>query len=177
MKKLLVFVFLALILISCNDNEFDISNPDVGIFVEQLKNGSYNKYEKGENGENLWLQMPKFNETHIQSLINLAKDTTHITYFPINPISSRTPFPQGREYFIIGECLLWTVEGIRNQYGFGSLDPYLIDKSLDESVRYRGLLGDEILGVRELYVNWWNSYRNSYWKIKNPLEGTSYTWF
>lgn len=177
MAKYFVFIFLTLFLFNCKNDEFDIDNPDVGTFVKQLKNGSYNKYEKGEDGENLWLLMPNFSEDQIQALIDLAKDTTHIANFPVNPISSRTPFPQGREYFILGECLLWIVEGIRTQHGFGSLDPYLINNSLDESERYSGLSGDEILVVRELYVNWWNSYRNADWRSMNPLEGSPYIWF
>lgn len=177
MNKLLVFLLLIVFLPGCKDNDFDINNPDVGTFVKQLKSGTYNLYEKGENGENLWLLMPNFNETHIKLLIEFSKDTTHVAYFPTNPLSSRTPIPQGRDYFILGECLLWTVEGIRNQSGHGSLDPYLIDTSLDDYEKYKGLTGDEILVVRELYVDWWSSYRNSDWKARNPLEGSSYKWF
>ena len=121
--------------------------------------------------------MPKFTRSHIQSLIDFSKDTTHITDFPINPISSRRPYPEGREYFILGECLLWTVEGIRNGYGYGSLDPFLIDTALAESVRYKGLKGDKILIVRDIYKDWWDNYKDNEWKNENPLEETSYRWF
>ena len=67
--------------------------------------------------------MPNFTERHIQSLIDFSKDTSHIATYPFNPISSRTSFPYGRNHCILGECLLWTVEGIKNGYGYGSLDP------------------------------------------------------
>ena len=177
MKNLLFITILTLFCISCEKDEFNIDNPDVKKFVQQIKNGTYSCYEKGENGENLWLLMPKFREKHIQSLIDFSKDTSHITNFPFNPISSRTPFPFGREYCILGECLLWTVEGIRNGSGYGSLDPYLIDTAITESERFKGLKSNEILIVRDVYKDWWNNFKNKDWENKNPLEETSYRWF
>ena len=176
MKKLSFIAILVLLCIGCEKEKFNIDNPDVAVFVKQLKNGTYGCYEIVETGENLWLLMPKFTRSHIQSLIDFSKDTTYISDFPINPISSRRPYPEGREYFILGECLLWTVEGIRNGYGYGSLDPFLIDTALTESIRYKGLKGDEILTIRDIYKNWWNNFKDSEWKDKNPLEDTSYRW-
>ena len=177
MRNLPFISILILLFISCGKEKFDIDNPDVEIFVKQLKNGTYNHYEKGETGENLWLLMPKFSRSHITLLIDFAKDTSHIYDFPINPISSRRPFPEGREYFILGECLLWTVEGVRNGFGYGSLDPFLIDTSLDDIERFKGLKSDEILIVRDLFKDWWNNNKDADWKEKNPLEETPYRWF
>jgi hypothetical protein len=177
MRKLSFIAILILLCIGCEKDKFDINNPDVAVFVKQLKNGTYDCYEKGETGENLWLLMPKFTRSHIPSLIAFAKDTSHIAQFPINLISSRRPYPEGREYFILGECLLWTVEGIRNGYGYGSLDPFLIDTALTESERLKGLKCIEILIVRDIYKNWWNNFKDNDWKDKNPLEETSYRWF
>ncbi len=176
MKNLLIIAILTLFCISCEKDEFDFDNPDVEQFVRQIKNGTYSSYEKGENGENLWLIMPNFSEKHIQSLIDFSKDTTHITAYPFNPISSRTPFPS-RGYCILGECLLWTIEGIRNGSGYGSLDPYMIDTSIDESERYEGLDGKEVLIVKEKFDDWWNTYKNKDWNSINPLEETAYIWF
>ncbi len=119
--------------------------------------------------------MPKFSEKHIQSLIDFSKDTAHITNFPLNPISSRTPFSFGRDYHILGECLLWTVEGIRNGSGYDSLSPCLIDATLIENERVKGLNGAEIHIVRDLYKNWWNN--NKDWEHSNPLENSTYVWF
>ncbi len=175
--KNLLFFFLILFSASCEKDNFNIGNPDVEKFVNQIKTGTYSKYEKDENGENLWLIMPGFTEKHIPSLIDFSKDTSHITAYPYNPISSRTPFPYGRDYSILGECLLWTVEGIRNGNGYGSLDPYLIDTSLIESERHKGLKGSDILIVRDFYFDWWTNYKDSDWMTKNPLENTSYLWF
>ena len=176
MKYLVIFAFLTLFGFGCKKDQFDVHHPDVKKFVRQIKNGTYNVYEKSENGENLWLIMPAFTQAHIQSLIDLSNDTTHITNFPFNPISSRTPFP-ARGYCILGECLLWTVEGIRNGSGYGSLDPYLIDTALIESERYKGLKATEILNVREIYKDWWKNYGDKDWKTRNPLANTSYRWF
>ncbi len=157
------------------EKSFDPEHPDVEKFVKQVKNGTYNCYEKGENGKNLWLIMPDFNQNHIQALICHSKDTSQITNFPFNPISSRTPFPYNRQYLILGECLLWTVEGIRNGNRYGSLDPYLIDIQAED--RNKGLKGVEILIVRNLYNDWWIAFKDKDWKNKNPLESTSFRWF
>jgi hypothetical protein len=176
-KRLPFFFVLVLLCIGCEKEKFDISNPDVAVFVRQLKNGTYSCYEKGEMGENLWLIMPNFKSDHMSSLIEFADDTAHISSFPINPVSSRRPYPEGREYFILGECLLWTAEGIRNGYGYGSLDPFLIDTASAENERYAGLNGDEILIVRAIYEDWWNKNKDYDWMNKDPLGDTSYRWF
>ncbi len=179
MKSRIVLIISACLFltIGCEKDDFDLNDPDVEIFVNQLKSGKYDKYEKGNNDENLWLLMPDFSQNHIQSLISFSKDTSHIVAFPINPISSRQPFPEGREYFILGECLLWTVEGIRNGSGYGSLDPFLIDTANSDSEKYKGLNGNEILIVRDFYKEWWINFKDKDWENKNPLEGTSYRWF
>lgn len=175
MKKHFALMIFTLLCMCREKDEFDINNPDVETFVQQLKEGTYNNYMKAESGDNLWLLMPEFSSSHIQSLIDLSIDTSYIRNFSVNPISSRTPFPNERDYFILGECLLWTVEGIRNGSGYGSLDPYLIDNSLVE--KYNGLNGLGIYHVRDLYIDWWESHSNGNWKEINPLEGSNYIWF
>ena len=177
MKRICFVFFLSILISGCTKDKFNLNKPNVNLFVQQLKNGTYNCWEKGEKGENLWLQMPAFNPGHISSLIDLAKDTSYISAFPINPVSSRRPFPEGREYFILSECLLWVVEGIRNGYGYGSLDPFLINTSLIESERIKGLKCKDILIVRDIYKEWWVNYKDNDWQFKNPLVGTSYRWF
>lgn len=173
MKTLFSFIAIFILLSACKKSGFDIDNPDVDVFVQQLKAGTYSQYETNEKGERLWLKMPKFGEQHIARLIELSKDTTHINQFPTNPMSSRTPRPQGRNYFILGEGLLWIVAGIN---GRGSLDPYLIDDSKEVPEKYNGLTTTEILLVSEKYSQWWNSYKNADWKAQDPLAGTAYIW-
>lgn len=177
MRKICFVIFLSFQIMGCTKDKFNLNKPDVDLFVRLLKNGTYDCWEKGEKGENLWLQMPAFSPGHISALLELAKDTSHISKFPINPMSSRRPFPEGREYFILGECLLWTVEGIRNGYGYGSLDPWLIDTALAESGRFKGLKCNDILIVRDIYEEWWDNLEDTDWQFKDPLEGTSYRWF
>ena len=60
MKKLVLFIGLIIFCCSCEKNNFDIDNPNVKIFVKQLKNGTYDKYAKNEKGENLWLIIVSF---------------------------------------------------------------------------------------------------------------------
>ncbi|MDO9256146.1 MAG: DUF4943 family protein [Bacteroidales bacterium] len=175
MKNLIFLAVLIVFCFGCKKDEFDPDNPDVATFVQQIRSGTYDSYEKDDNGKKLWPVMPKFSKNHIQSLITFAKDTSHIAIFPTNPVSSRRPFPEGREYYILGECLLWTAEGIRTGYGYGSLDPYLINTAKEDSST--GLKGSEILTVRDLYQNWWNNFADKNWKEANPLEGKPYRWF
>lgn len=173
--KNLLFLTLIIISIGCNKADFDIENPDVEKFVQEIKEGSYDNYHIGKNKEQLWLLMPSFTEKHIPLLIKYATDTTHLNAYPINPASSRMPYPKG--YAILGECLLWTVEGIRNGKKYGSLDPFLIDNSKDEKEKLKGINGKEVMQVQETYKKWWNEYQSSNWRDVNPLEKTTYLWF
>jgi len=173
MKKWILLMGVIMLLTGCKKDDFDINNPNVEKFVQQLKNGTYNEYERNENGARLWLQMPRFRQEHIAALIELSKDTTHIQKFPTSPISSRSPLPEDRNYFILGECLLWTVDGIR---GASSLDPYLIDTSKEQEERFKGITATEILMLSDRYRQWWNENKNGDWKTNSALTGTSYKW-
>jgi len=175
MKNLIFLAIMVFCCFGCRKDEFNPDNPNVVTFVHQIKNGTYNCYKKAENGEKLWLLMPEFTKDHIQTLITLAEDTSHVGIFPTNPMSSRTPIPAGRDYYILGECLLWTVEGIRNGSGYGSLDTYLVDTTKD--IPFEGLNAEEILMVRDLYQDWWTNYKVKNWQNTNPLEGKPYRWF
>ncbi len=173
-RKLLLLSIFIMPYASCEKSEFDLNFPNVEEFVQLLKSGTYDYYEKGENGQDLWLLMPGFTKNHISSLLETSKDTSHIKDFPINPVSSLPPYPNDRQYFILGECLLWTIEGIRNGTGYGSLVPYLIETSSKENPKI--LSGAEILVVRDLYLDWWSKYTFGNWKDISPLEGSPYKW-
>ncbi len=91
MKNIIIVLILSLFCINCERNGFDIENPDVARFVQQIKNGTYDNYELGENGQKLWTKMPHFKAKHIPTLLNLANDTMSVCpcdHFPLNPISS-----------------------------------------------------------------------------------------
>ncbi|WP_114789302.1 DUF4943 family protein [Niabella yanshanensis] len=173
MNKLLLFSMSFFFLLGCKKNGFDVNNPDVDLFVSQLKSGSYNEREVGDDGKPLWLKMPRFGHKHVARLIELSKDTARIEKFPTNPISSRRPHPEGRDYFILGECLLAVVEIIREK---GWLDPYLIDTSKDIPERFKGVTGVEILMISDQYRQWWSNYKDGDWKGNNPLANTPYKW-
>jgi len=174
MRKLILLWIYTVFAISCETGDFNLDNPDVEDFVNLIKSGKYDYYEKGEDGEDLWLLMPNFNEHHISSLLEFSLDTTHIELFPVNPISSLPPYPNDRQYQILGECLLWTIEGIRNGTGYGSLVPYLIDTSKKEYTK--SLNGEKILVVRDLYLSWWSNFKDKNWKDVGALDGLNYKW-
>jgi len=170
-------IFTNAIKITNSNNGFDINNPDVALFISQLKAGTYSCYKTDIYSQYLWLAMPKFTVTHIPALLEYAKDTTFIAHFPSNPASSRTPYPSGRSNFVLGECLLWIVEGIRTNVAYPSLDPYLVDSSKSATEKLKGLSKKEILNVRELYNNWWyGSAIPEWWLRTPPLNGTTYSW-
>ena len=70
MKKtwiLLLTVFAVLALTGCSKETLDYNNPDVDLFVKQLKAGTYNtKNDKGI------VEVPHFTENDIPELLNYA---------------------------------------------------------------------------------------------------------
>lgn len=177
MKQIGLMILIVITCFGCS-GDFDKENPDVRQFVTQLKDGSYNQYYKGEDGENLWTLFPEFKLKDIPLLLEYAKDTTLISpcdHFPVNPISSIPPWradKNGKGAIMLGEYLLWTVETtIRGQ--FPSLAPLLRQASDSQN---RVLNGKEILIVRQKYLDWWNDYGKKGNVSVLPLSGTGYLW-
>ncbi len=170
---LLLIIFVGFT--SCENKDF-IKNPNVEIFIKQLKNGTYNQREKNEKGELLWLKMPEFEKKHIAKLIELAADTTHIHDFPTNPVSSIPPTPEGRDYFILGETLLWIVDGIIKEAKYPSLCPYFINTSLSDRYKYKGISAEEVLQIQAIYQKWWKTNKGKETIPNHPLENTPYKW-
>jgi hypothetical protein len=178
MNNLIIFTVLTLFCMSCEKDDFNIENPNVEKFVQQIKNGTYDKYELNENGEKLWTKMPNFKKEHIPLLIEHALDTTKITpweHFPLNPINSIPPYRivEGKSYIMLGEYFLWCVEGIIEGNTFASLTPILKNQNYREDER---LNGKEILEVGKLYQDWWKENSRIVGTNKLPLEGTAYRW-
>lgn len=178
MKNLIIFAVLTLFCISCEKDNFDIENPDVDKFVQQIKNFTYDKYELGENGEKLWTIMPNFKREDIPLLLKYSHDTTLVSpweHLPINPVSSIPPYRivEGETYIMLGEYLLWCVEGIIEEKDFASLTPILINQSYTTEKR---LNGKEILEVSKLYQDWWEEYGQTENTNNLPLDGTIYQW-
>ena len=73
MKKTLLMLWMAVCLIvsftGCTSEEMDYNNPDVALFVKQLKSGTYKmKNEKGV------VEVPHFTEEDIPELLKYAED-------------------------------------------------------------------------------------------------------
>lgn len=178
MKYLILFSVLALFCNSCNKGDFDIKNPDVRVFIEQLKDCTYDEIEIAETGERLWTKMPDFHMKDVPLLISLSKDTEMISpcgHFPVNPISSIPPYRinNGKEFIMIGEFLLWCVEAIIAGRDFASLTPVLVNENHSPEQR---LTAEEILAVRKIYQDWWNKNGHMEDPMDLPLEGTEYRW-
>ena len=80
MKKTLVMLLAICLIVSftgCGSEEMDYNNPDVALFVKQLKSGTYKmKNEKGV------VEVPHFTEEDIPELLKYAEDLTIIPSFP-----------------------------------------------------------------------------------------------
>ena len=81
MKKTLIMLWMAVCLmvslVGCSSEEMDYNNPDVTLFVKQLKAGTY----KMENEKGV-IEVPHFTEEDIPELLKYAEDLTIIPSFP-----------------------------------------------------------------------------------------------
>ena len=81
--------------------EMDYNNPDVALFVKQLKSGTYKmKNDKGV------VEVPHFTEEDIPELLKYAEDLTIIPSFP-------SVYNMNNGKIRLGECMLWVIESIR----------------------------------------------------------------
>lgn len=173
----LVFIFL---LFSCEKDKLDLDNPDVSLFVEQLKDGTYNEFYYNDSGEKVWALMPDFRLKHVPQLIGYGADTSFIPELrcvPNNPISSRLMWPINRPgKVILGEYLLWCAQYAIDGH-FPSLDPFLVNNN-EEQIG-KGITAKEVLQVKDYYESWWNLYGNkeNVSEAPHPLAGTPYRWF
>ncbi|KOH42674.1 DUF4943 family protein [Sunxiuqinia dokdonensis] len=179
MKNLIIFGALTLFCMSCEKEDSNFGNPDVEQFVQQIKDGTYNKYEFGKNGETLWTTMPSFGNEHIDLLLDFANDTSQICpcdHFPINPISSVPPYRKNDDQvcIMVGEYLLWCIEGVIEGKTYASLTPIL--RKNGSHFEAERLSGKEILQVRKIYLEWWEEYSNSSNFKRLPLDETAYRW-
>jgi hypothetical protein len=188
MQKTILFALVVLFSVSCEKEGFNLNNPNVSKFVSQIKSGTYSQVYVNEEGESVWALMPEFTMEHVPQLIEYANDTTHLTdlsCIPLNPKSSRMPIPHDRDYMILGEYLLWCAQGVISgggEFEFPSLDPYLVKPELiigpGPWTEPTGLMGEEILDVCGLYLDWWTEYgAEGEADGVQPLDETIYSWF
>lgn len=146
--------------------------PGVSDFVAQLKKGTYDK------------DMPPYTDDDISELLKYAGDTTHISYFPFNPVSSIKPGAlRGNGEFILAECILSVIECIRMDFLSPAYLPLTFpmgvfekSESSDVGQTKPHLSGQELLVIKDLYQKWWKENQGGEWKLVNPLNGTSYEW-
>ncbi|MDR0746113.1 MAG: DUF4943 domain-containing protein [Mediterranea sp.] len=156
----------------CSDDTLDYHNPDVRVFVKQLKSGTYKT--KNDNGI---VEVPLFTSKHIPQLLKYTEDMTEIPSFPLPSISSHFG---GKAR--LGECVLWIIEGVRLGY-YPSLGCKLLHNNAESYEGIYFLTNEEVLEAAALYRLWWEEVENTgtqmfvdTWSI-NPLQGSDYRWW
>ena len=151
--------------ISCEKQYLD--NPEVDHYVEQLKAGQYNSYD-----------LPEFQASDIPALLKYRNDTTSITNFPRNGISSLWMMKCK-----LGMYVLWTIESVRaveinSEYLIGrfpSQNPVL---ALRDAPQLELVFDNKSHSIAaKAYNTWWHSIYTFRDKMKiDPLEETKYRW-
>lgn len=163
--KLKLLLLLVLGLCACKQNLLDKeSGKAVEEFVKQLKKGSYKEYG-----------LPEFESKHIPELLKYSNDTSIITQFPRNGISSAW-FPE----VYLGTYILWNIESVRARAinskfltpgGFPSLNPHLGKRTPDETWTTLSKEAQKI--ASDAYHLWWKQGGAF---DSDPLATTDYEW-
>lgn len=171
--QMLVFACLMMAAMSaCSEESLDVDNPDVEIFVKQLKMGKYDM--KNQNGISL---MPKFTTDDIGNLLEYADDLSVIPAFPLATVS----YSAGGK-LRLGECILWTVETIRLGHP-ASMGCKMVHVDAEDYEGIYFLSDEELLEAVDCYRRWWNNrkYPHTVWTIDpcwdEPLCGSGYMWW
>ena len=173
MTRLYLAVLLFIIsigFVSCSNETFDYHNPDVDLFVKQLKGGDYNS----RNDQGIVL-IPEFTAGDIPKLLEYADDLSVISSFPIgyNAMNGKLR---------LGECMLWIVESIRLGMP-ASMGCKMVQANAPNYEALFFLTDEEVIEVAGYYRNWFEniSYPRTYWTIdpcyNDPLCGSGYRWW
>ena len=166
------FLLSSLAMVSCHNETFDCNDPDVDLFVEQLRSGKYASL----NSEGLGI-VPKFTTEDIGKLLEYADDLTLIPSFPLATVSYS---PGGK--LRLGECILWTLETIRLGHN-ASMGCKMVHTDADNYEGVYFLSDEEVLDAVARYRRWWESrqYPRTVWTIDpcydEPLCGSRYMWW
>lgn len=177
MKQIYTLKWIILMLLlcgasSCTQEDIDFRNPDVKLFVKQLKSGTYNA--KDGNGV---VAVPMFTTKHVPELLKYAEDMTEIPSFPLLSISSQYG---GKPR--LGECMLWIIEGIRLGY-VPSLGCKLVKRDAQDYEGIYFLSNEEAIQAAAFYRQWWETIENPtdippalMWSV-DPLSNSNYRWW
>lgn len=174
----LILPITVIFLISCDKKDANnnssplndkIQNEAVDNYVNQLIKGNYNEP-----------QLPDFTYEDIPALLQYRNDTTIITNFLKNPISSYY-----QKECRLGIYVLWTIESIRavtinSKYlilNFPSQNPVLAIRGQPELKLVQDLNSQNI--AAKAYYDWWiNNDNKTFDEFKNidPLGNTECFW-
>lgn len=168
---LMLFAVL-LITAGCSDSRFDYENPEVKVFVNQLRLGTFKV--KTVDGKPV---MPNFKIDDIGELLKYSEDLSSIPQFPLAPISYK-----GGGNLRLGECLLWVVESIRIEHN-ASLGCKMVHRTADNYEGIFFLNDQEVLDAARHYKTWWKEYKELpmedvlFFVLESPLDDTPYMWW
>jgi len=164
--KLKFLLLLIPVLLSCKKDQVDKGTvKSVKEFAEMLKQGSYKGF-----------LLPEFDAEDIPELLKYSNDTSIITQFPRNSISSAWV-----SEVYLGTYMLWNIESIRARSiksellspgGFPSRNPYLRDKTAQPSPLKPSVEAQSVASAA--YYSWWHKNPSM---DSDPLAGTHYEWW
>ena len=164
-KIFLSSIVLIVLLAFCGCEKLS-DNTEVEAYIDQLISGQSESFE-----------LPAFTSSDIPALLRYRNETTIITEFPRNPISS---FWQHE--CKLGMYVLWTIESIRaveinSEYLIGrfpSQNPVL---ALRDAPELQMVFTDESHSeAAKAYLKWWNSFTFGDKMKIDPLKDTKYRW-
>ena len=167
-----ILLMCSLAFVSCRGEAFDCNDPDVELFVKQLRAGKYTAL----NSEGLGI-VPKFKFEDIGELLEYADDLTLIPSFPLATVS----YSAGGK-LRLGECILWTVETIRLGHN-ASMGCKMVHTDADNYEGIYFLTDEEVLDAVARYRHWWENrqYPRTVWTIDpcfdEPWCGSRYMWW
>ncbi len=168
--NLIVILFAAFCISSCTNDTVEYNNPEVGVFIKQLKAGVYNN--KNELGI---IVLPDFTGEDVSDLLKHADDLTVIPSFP-------TMYNSNSGKIRLGECILWIVESLRLGMP-ASMGCNMVEANADNYEAIYFLNDEEVLDAAARYKHWWENrkYPRTTWTIDpcfdDPLCGSGYRWW
>lgn len=161
---------LLLCLISCQEDDVQANQSEVDRYIARLQSGDYNEIE-----------LPPLTAEAIPALLKYRNDTTRITSFPRNPLSSLY-----NPDCTLGMYVLWTIESIRLTYlqqenmmpgRFPSLNPMLARRGTDELEWLDRVTAQQM--AASLYQIWWQHAQHMDLTVHmqiDPLAESDFYW-